>query len=266
MSNYINRTENNLKFGTNGIDRLKVEYGGNIGINTNFPEYELDVSGTIKNKDLISNIIYFEEGLGVTENVSDFNDNYWDSVIDNNIYYLNNVGIGVTNPSAKLEVGGNIYPSTTETYDLGTTTQRWRDLYLSGSSINLGGLDMSYDGSDLNISGGLNTTSNTDFNIFSINSGTQIVKMACGKYDFGSGSGSTTNVRTITFGTTFSDSTKVRVFVTPSTEPGRTYNDTFSCSVKLITTTQFDVHVYRVDQSGSWGQGLDIHWWAFETS
>ena len=36
-------------------------------------------------------------------------------------------------------VGEHILPSTTETYDLGSATKRWRDLYLQGQTINLGG-------------------------------------------------------------------------------------------------------------------------------
>ena len=36
-------------------------------------------------------------------------------------------------------VAQNIVPSTDITYDLGSSTKRWRDLYLSGSTINLGG-------------------------------------------------------------------------------------------------------------------------------
>ena len=36
-------------------------------------------------------------------------------------------------------VGEHILPSTTETYDLGSATKRWRDLYLEGQTINLGG-------------------------------------------------------------------------------------------------------------------------------
>jgi len=32
----------------------------------------------------------------------------------------------------------NVIPSTNETYDLGSPTKRWRDIYLSGSSIHLG--------------------------------------------------------------------------------------------------------------------------------
>ena len=39
-------------------------------------------------------------------------------------------------------VGEHILPSTDVTYDLGSSTKRFRDLYLSGSSINLGGQTM----------------------------------------------------------------------------------------------------------------------------
>lgn len=36
-------------------------------------------------------------------------------------------------------LNSNIIPGSNETYDLGSATKRWRDLYLSGSSIHLGG-------------------------------------------------------------------------------------------------------------------------------
>lgn len=43
----------------------------------------------------------------------------------------------------KVTVEGNIVPSANETYDLGDSNFRFRDLYLSGSTINLGGLTVS---------------------------------------------------------------------------------------------------------------------------
>jgi hypothetical protein len=61
-----------------------------------------------------------------------------------------NVGIGSINPAQKLDVNGNlqvtgdigvsgaILPLLNEEFDLGTTALRWRDLYLSGSSIIMG--------------------------------------------------------------------------------------------------------------------------------
>ena len=44
-----------------------------------------------------------------------------------------------------LAVSGSIIPGTNEAYDLGSSTHRWRDLYLSGSTIDLGGTKISRD-------------------------------------------------------------------------------------------------------------------------
>jgi hypothetical protein len=47
---------------------------------------------------------------------------------------------GATGISSNLlAVATNINPAANVTYDLGTSSLRWRDLYLSGNSINLGG-------------------------------------------------------------------------------------------------------------------------------
>lgn len=58
------------------------------------------------------------------------------------------VGIGTTSPSTTLHVHGtttaqHILPSECNVYDLGSSTYRWKDLYLSGSTIDLGGLKLS---------------------------------------------------------------------------------------------------------------------------
>ena len=50
-------------------------------------------------------------------------------------------------------VDSNILPTTTETYDIGSTSLRWRDLYLSGNTIDIGGSTISSDGTGtINIS------------------------------------------------------------------------------------------------------------------
>jgi hypothetical protein len=47
---------------------------------------------------------------------------------------------GATGAGANLSsVSSSIIPSANVTYDLGSSSLRWRDLYLSGNSINLGG-------------------------------------------------------------------------------------------------------------------------------
>jgi Major tropism determinant N-terminal domain len=45
--------------------------------------------------------------------------------------------------TSNATIGGNLIPSANVTYDLGTATARWRTLYLSGSTIDLGGASIS---------------------------------------------------------------------------------------------------------------------------
>ena len=57
-------------------------------------------------------------------------------------YYLdfnNHTNNPFTSGSTAVTGSGHFVPSVTETYDLGSADKRWRDLYLSGSTINLGG-------------------------------------------------------------------------------------------------------------------------------
>lgn len=48
-------------------------------------------------------------------------------------------------PTGNLLVSGYIIPDANVTYDLGTTTSRWRSLYLSGNTIDLGGATIKTD-------------------------------------------------------------------------------------------------------------------------
>jgi len=47
--------------------------------------------------------------------------------------------------SANVSVTGNIVPATDTEYDLGSSTNRFRDIYLSGSTMNLGGVELKAD-------------------------------------------------------------------------------------------------------------------------
>jgi len=95
----------------------------------------------------------------------------WSQNGANELYRLSNVGIGLDNPAFTLDVAGDInltgslkvnganavfsnwtletngsisrashvIPGADSTYDLGSATSQWRDLYLSGASLVLGG-------------------------------------------------------------------------------------------------------------------------------
>lgn len=60
----------------------------------------------------------------------------------NSALAISNGELGI---SANVSVTGNLSPSSDQEYDLGTSSNRWRDLYLSGSSMNLGGVEMQAD-------------------------------------------------------------------------------------------------------------------------
>jgi hypothetical protein len=54
------------------------------------------------------------------------------------------VGSDITD-LGNLTVSGSILPHTTEVFDLGSSSKRWKDLYLSGSTIDLGGTKITRD-------------------------------------------------------------------------------------------------------------------------
>ena len=89
-------TDGNLYFYTVGSERMRVNSVGNIGINTSSPNYLLDVNGA----------------LGVST--------------------------GITTSSILATTGvtaGHIVPTANITYDLGSSSLKWRDIYLSHSTI-----------------------------------------------------------------------------------------------------------------------------------
>ena len=86
-----------------------------------------------------------------------------DAATAGDIFYTGgNVGVGTTSPSAKLEVAGginfsgNILPSESEVFDIGSASKKVRDLYLHNNSLHLGDLTLSNSDGVLQIPSGIN--------------------------------------------------------------------------------------------------------------
>ena len=81
-------------------------------------------------------------------------------------------------------VNAHILPSANETYDLGSTSLRWRDLFLSGDTINLGGTKLSKDSSgNLEIKDSSNNPKKIKVSEIEFNDGTNVrrLKISSGK-------------------------------------------------------------------------------------
>ena len=117
--------------------------GANISASGNISGANISASGDISasninfSGNLYQNGVLFTGGGGSSQ---------WSDGSNNTIYYnTGNIGIGTTIPTNKLDVrgnmdiSGNIIPKHNITYDLGSSDYRWRDLYLSGNTIDLGG-------------------------------------------------------------------------------------------------------------------------------
>ena len=102
----------------------------------------VDAANTIQSNEItaISNSVTGANAAIVTANT-----NMKGYVDANNATQLTSID-NITNGTTTF---GNIIPSANVTYNLGSPTAQWKDLYLSGNTIYLGGAVMSYDGSSV---------------------------------------------------------------------------------------------------------------------
>ena len=65
------------------------------------------------------------------------------------------VEFGALTVNGQTTVGGHVLPDENETFDLGSASSRFRDIYLSGTTIDLGGAQITSDGTEIAFSGGI---------------------------------------------------------------------------------------------------------------
>ncbi|MBF0244118.1 MAG: tail fiber domain-containing protein [Planctomycetes bacterium] len=157
----------NLQFVTNGTNRLIIDDGGNVGIGTDSPSVRLDIigggekisipsSGVALSTTAVSGYSIIDIGgsginggyyrllkgatpaWAVTNNVTTDAWTLYSYVKSDSIITAKNtgnIGIGVTTPSAKLHIAGNVLfagnllPETHNSYDIGRSGLAMRSIY-----------------------------------------------------------------------------------------------------------------------------------------
>ncbi len=179
-------------------ERLRITSEGDVGIGTASPSYRLDVqggsgaiarfSGRVIGADAVNTDEFTTlsqlnavedaavQGSGTQGQVGFFNSN-GDLTGSNSLYWDNSsgaLGIGTNDPNSfTLQVAGSIGPDANDTYDLGSSSRRWRDLYLGPDSLNIGthtnNATMSYNTTTnrFNFSHGINVSGTTVATSFS---------------------------------------------------------------------------------------------------
>ena len=182
ISYVATNTQGYHQFMTNTTnERMRITSSGNVGIGTTNPEQLLTLYGNntilkIKNNNSGGS------GSGVAINLENGEQGEWDISNSNNSLAFDyksaaaaqtsnrliidgvsgNLGIGTTpdlsssnyklNILGNIQIGGDIIPRSSNTYNLGSLTNTWKDLYLSGNSIYLDDLILSRDSNvNLNI-------------------------------------------------------------------------------------------------------------------
>ncbi|MCE7934605.1 MAG: hypothetical protein DYG96_08425 [Chlorobi bacterium CHB2] len=105
-------------FDANGTRRVVFNKNGNVGLGTVTPANVLDVEGGA--------------AIGATYSGTT-------AAPANGLIVEGNVGVGTNDPSDfKLEVNGSVGPNSDNTFDLGSQTRRWRDVFVGPNSLHLG--------------------------------------------------------------------------------------------------------------------------------
>ncbi|MEK9698859.1 MAG: hypothetical protein VW270_23995, partial [Candidatus Poseidoniales archaeon] len=123
-------------------------------------------------------------------NITANNINYVGSNFEGDLYgsvYLNDSTIAIDADTGNVYFAnaafsgditevGNIIPSANATYNLGNSSYQWKDLYISGNTINMGGVALTSDGTNVFIDGDIIATGN-NIDAASISNGTSNIKI-----------------------------------------------------------------------------------------
>jgi hypothetical protein len=158
----------NIIFPSNIVDTTSFQTLSNKTLSTNtiFPSNIVDTTSfqTLSNKTLDSSTIFVLPSNIVNTTSAQTLSN---KTLSTNTIFPNNINIGIGTPSISnynLEVHGSTYtsnlsvglvtssliPDSNITYDLGSSNNRWRDLYLHGNTIYLGSNTIKFDPSSNN--------------------------------------------------------------------------------------------------------------------
>ncbi|NBT17145.1 MAG: hypothetical protein EBS95_12525, partial [Chitinophagia bacterium] len=151
---------NVAEFYNNKHISLIIDSNSNIGVGISNPQGLLHLHKPLNDTDVTVKLTDANNTTGVVLKKDSNQDFYISNTHSNGniifntsnnekirINYAGKIGIGTNNPidlldirGGNIRIEGNILPNTNISYDLGSLTNRWKDLYLSGNSINLGGL------------------------------------------------------------------------------------------------------------------------------
>ena len=149
INNNTNNASDMLFGGFNGTGQseyVRIKSSGNVGIGTNSPAGKLDVSGDVRSvssmmiRDIAANnstdYLQWTDNTGATQyaamrglSTTGLAVIVGASTEVVRIDSSGNVGIGTTTPSAKLDVNGNIFPTSNASSNIGSQSKRWNAVF-----------------------------------------------------------------------------------------------------------------------------------------